>query len=187
MQGVTVDHAGCRSVTVDELSADTGDGQVCGMPQHLSCRLVRATAVRHRPVPAPDRPRLVAERRQQLAWWAARFGHLWRDAITPADVRAALAKLRRTHAASTCNHDRHALSLYRGLDGRDAPNPVRDVKPFTKPAARSERPLLRRGPAHPCGDVGSGQRMVKKSHGRLRPPRRLAAASWRSPGCGPAS
>ena len=49
-------------------------------------------------------------------------------------MRAALAELRRTHAASTCNHYRQALfSLYRGLDGRDAANPVRDVKPFTSP------------------------------------------------------
>ena len=81
-----------------------------------------------------DRPRLVAERRQQLEWWAARLGHLRRDAIMPADVRAALAELRRTHAALTCNHYRQALfSLYRGLDGRDAPNPVRDLKPFTSP------------------------------------------------------
>ena len=82
-----------------------------------------------------DRPRLVAERRQQVEWWAARLGHLRRDAITPTDVRAALADLRRTHAASTCNHNRQALfSLYRALDGRDAPNPVREVKPFTSPA-----------------------------------------------------
>ena len=82
-----------------------------------------------------DRPRLVAERRQQVEWWAARLGHLRRDAITPADVRAAFADLRRTHAASTCNHYRQALfSLYRALDGRDAPNPVREVKPFTSPA-----------------------------------------------------
>ena len=82
-----------------------------------------------------DRPRLVAERRQQLEWWAARLGHLRRDAITPAEVRVALAELRQTHAASTCNHYRQALSLlYRALDGRDAPNPVRDVKPFTSPA-----------------------------------------------------
>lgn len=81
-----------------------------------------------------DRPRLVAERRQQLEWWAAGLGHLRRDAIAPADVRAALAALRRTRAASTCNHYRQALfSLYRALDGRDAPNPVRDVKPFTSP------------------------------------------------------
>lgn len=81
-----------------------------------------------------DRPRLVAERRQQLEWWVARLGHFRRDAITPAEVRAALAALRRTHAASTCNHYRQALfSLYRSLDGRDSPNPVRDVTPFTSP------------------------------------------------------
>ena len=81
-----------------------------------------------------DRPRLVAERRQQLEWWAARLGHLRRDAIEPGDVRTALADLRRTHAASTCNHYRQALfSLYQALDGRDAPNPVRDVKPFASP------------------------------------------------------
>ena len=82
-----------------------------------------------------DRPRLVAERRQQLEWWAARLGHLRRDAIAPADMRTALAELRQTHAASTCNHYRQALfSLYRALDGPDAPNPVRDFKPFTSPA-----------------------------------------------------
>ena len=82
-----------------------------------------------------DRPRLVAERRRQLEWWAARLGHLRRDAIAPADVRAALAELRQTHAASTCNHYRQALfSLYRTLGGRDAPNPLQDVKPFTSPA-----------------------------------------------------
>ncbi len=82
-----------------------------------------------------DRPRLVAERRQQLEWWAARLGHLRRHAIATSDVRAALADLRRTHAASSCNHYRQALfSLYRALDGPDATNPVRDVKPFTSPA-----------------------------------------------------
>ena len=52
-----------------------------------------------------------------------------------ADVRAALADLRRTRAASTCNHYRQALfSLYRALDGRAATNPVRDVEPFASPA-----------------------------------------------------
>ena len=82
-----------------------------------------------------DRPRLVAERRQQLEWWAARLGHLRRHAITATDVRAALVDLRRTHAASTCNHYRQALfSLYKTLDGRNAPNPVREVSPFPNPA-----------------------------------------------------
>ena len=83
-----------------------------------------------------DRPRLVTERRQQLEWWAARFGHLHRHAITSADVRVALADLRRTHAASTCNHYRQALfSLYRALDGPDTPNPVRQVPKFPLPEA----------------------------------------------------
>ena len=85
-----------------------------------------------------DRPRLVAERRQQLEWWTARLGHLRRHAIAPPDARAALADLRRTHAASTCNHYRQALfSLYRTFDGRDAPNPVRDVPPFPNPAPQA--------------------------------------------------
>lgn len=35
--------------------------------------------------------------------------NLRRHAITPSDVRAALAELRQTHAASTCNHYRQAL------------------------------------------------------------------------------
>ena len=85
-----------------------------------------------------DRPRLVAERRQQLEWWAERLGHLRRHAITPSDVRAALAELRQTHAASTCNHYRQALfSLYKTLDGRDAPNPLRDVAPSPNPAPQA--------------------------------------------------
>ena len=48
--------------------------------------------------------RTVAEHRQQLEWWTARLGDFRRDAVTPADVRAALAELRQTHAASTSNH-----------------------------------------------------------------------------------
>ena len=42
---------------------------------------------------------------------------------------------RSAYAAPTCYHYRQALfSLFRTLDGRDAPNPVRDIKPFTSPA-----------------------------------------------------
>ena len=63
-----------------------------------------------------------------------RLGQCRRHTITPADVRAALADLRRTHAASTCNHYRQALlSLYQYLDGTDAPNPVRAVPNFASP------------------------------------------------------
>ena len=95
-----------------------------------------------------DRPRLVADPRQQLEWWAARLGHLQRETIATSDVRAALADLRKTHAASTCNHYRQALfSLYKTLDGRDAPNPVRDVAPFPNPAP--EVPSSTRTPTSP--------------------------------------
>ena len=72
-----------------------------------------------------DRPRRVAERREQLEWWVARLEHYRRDAITLAHVRGALAELRCTHAASTCNHYRQAFcSLFRGLDGRGVPKPA---------------------------------------------------------------
>ena len=81
-----------------------------------------------------DRPQLVAERRRQLTWWADRLGPRRREAITAVDVREALADLRQTHAASTCNHYRQALfSLYRILDGRGAPNPLQEVAPFPTP------------------------------------------------------
>ena len=85
-----------------------------------------------------DRPQLVAERRQQLEWWASRRGHLRRDAIAPANVRAALAALRRPARPRRANHYRQTLfSLYRALDGRDAPNPVRAVTPFTSPPPKA--------------------------------------------------
>lgn len=80
---------------------------------------------------------------------------------------------RRTHAASTCNHYRQALfSLSQAFDGRDAPNPVRDFKPFrvrlgkhagsptTRSAASSRRCRLRaarrqrEAPRRPIGGPG---------------------------------
>ena len=70
-----------------------------------------------------------------------------------------LADLRRTRAASTCNHYRQVLfSLYKNLDGRDAPNPVRDVAPFPTPAPEPRGLSVRHHPQHPRGHVGSGQR-----------------------------
>ena len=135
-----------------------------------------------------DRPRLVAERRQQLEWWVARLGHLRRDAIAATDVRAALAELRQTHAASTCNHYRQALfSLYRTLDGRDAPNPAGDVEPFTSPAPEARGlsyDVVQRILAA-MSDQGSAR--VKGQPRELRPRRRSGVVSWPSPGCGPAS
>ena len=89
-----------------------------------------------------DRPRLVADRRQQLEWWATRLGHLRRDAITTADVRAALAELRQTHVASTCNHYRQALfSLYRALDGPRRPEPGPGRQAGHEPAPPEARGL----------------------------------------------
>lgn len=82
------------------------------------------------------RPRFVRERRRQLGWWAERFPHRSRHSLEATDIRRALADLRRTHAATTCNHYRQALhSLYRCLDGPDAPNPVRHVPKFPVPQA----------------------------------------------------
>ena len=116
-----------------------------------------------------DRPRLVAERRQQLEWWAERLGHLRRHAITPSDVRAALAELRQTHAASTCNHYRQALfSLYKTLDGRDAPNPLRGRRTVPEPRPAGARALVRRDPQHPGVHVGSRQRDGQGAPARRR-------------------
>ena len=82
------------------------------------------------------RPRFVQERRRQLRWWADRFAHRSRHSLESAEIRTALAELRRSHAATTCNHYRQALhSLYRCLDGPDAPNPARGVPRFPVPEA----------------------------------------------------
>lgn len=82
------------------------------------------------------RPYFVEERRRQLHWWAGRFPHRSRHSLEPTEIRVALAELRQSHAATTCNHYRQALhSLYRCLDGPDAPNPVRAVPRFAVPEA----------------------------------------------------
>ena len=134
------------------------------------------------------RPRLVAERRQRLEWWAAGLGHLRRGAITPADVRAALADLRRTHAASTCNHYRQALfSLHWTLDCRDAPNPVRDVKPFTSPAPEARGLTYDEVGRILAAMSDQGARWSRGGPAPLRPRRGPAVACWLAPGCDPAS
>ena len=46
------------------------------------------------------RSRLAQERRRQLTWWATRFAHRSRHALTAGDIREALTDLRRTHAAT---------------------------------------------------------------------------------------
>lgn len=83
-----------------------------------------------------DRPKLKRERTYQLEWWRIRFGALRRTSIQSPDIRAALADLRTTKAASTCNHYRMALAhLWTTLDGKDARNPLRDVPVFQEPEA----------------------------------------------------
>lgn len=83
-----------------------------------------------------DRRALLKERTYQLDWWEHRFGKLRRSDITAPMIRAALAELRTTKAASTCNHYRIALShLWTTLDGKNAANPCRDVPMFEEPEA----------------------------------------------------
>lgn len=83
-----------------------------------------------------DRYKLHKERRQQLEWWIRHFPARRRADITPAEIRAALAELRQTRSASTCNKYRMALShLWSTLDGKTNRNPLRDVPQFPEPEA----------------------------------------------------
>lgn len=76
-----------------------------------------------------------ADRVREIEAWLPAFGSLVRSRITSEAIRAQLQDWRQTKAASTCNHRRTALShLFTVLDGRAAPNPVRDVPPFKEPA-----------------------------------------------------
>jgi hypothetical protein len=65
-----------------------------------------------------DRPQLRKERAYQLDWWIARIGKQRRSSLDVGTIRALLADLRTTKAASTCNHYRMALAhLWSTLDG----------------------------------------------------------------------
>lgn len=78
-----------------------------------------------------------ADRAREIKAWEPALGPMARWRITSEDVRAQLHAWRADdYAASTCNHRRTALShLYTVLDGKNEPNPVRDVPPFKEPAA----------------------------------------------------
>jgi integrase len=89
-----------------------------------------------------DRPRLQALRRVHLAWWVSRFPNRYRHTLTAPELRAALAEFAVTKiqrwpnrppalpTPATVRHYRTALySLWTALDGKDAPNSLRDVKP----------------------------------------------------------
>ena len=76
------------------------------------------------------------DRRRDLLAWIPRFGHL-RTAALPAHLpllNAQLHEWRRTLAASTCNHRRHALTnLVRVLYGRRASFDLLDLVRFAPP------------------------------------------------------
>lgn len=88
------------------------------------------------------RPRLQQERATQLAWWVARFGHRRRGSIDRAEWLGALSELAATpvtkghgktaytveRSASSIAHYRMAMfHLFTTLDGKDAPNPLREI------------------------------------------------------------
>lgn len=99
-----------------------------------------------------DRPKLQRARAVQLAWWAARFGHRARHAIARAEWMAALADLvvapiaigtrrGRVRSVSNVRHYRTAVfHLFTTLDGKDAPNPFRDI-PAPRPPDAEPRGL----------------------------------------------
>ena len=80
-----------------------------------------------------------AERRRDVAAWLPQFGHLHTLALPShlADLNAQLHDWRRTRAASTCNHRRHALlHLVRVLYGRRAASDLADLARFPLPPPR---------------------------------------------------
>ena len=90
-------------------------------------------------------------RKQHVEEWIAEFGTRQRDSITPAEIRAVLqcwrttprtsphgkAERTLTLSAASVNHRRTALMhLWTVLDGKHAPNPVRSVPQFRRPAVQ---------------------------------------------------
>lgn len=123
----------------------------------------------------------VAWRKRDLDAWRTLFGDLDRALLTSSIIRATLHRwrtegpvlrfdprhkvyraLKQPLSASACNHRRTALlHLYTILDGKDAPNPVRAVKPFPEP------------PPQPRGrDIG----FLHAALTRIRNPRQRARA-----------
>ncbi len=77
----------------------------------------------------------ISDRMRDIGYWIQRFGDRPRPTITAAEIRAALAEWRSLGAAAaTCNHRRTALMhFFSVLDGKAAPNPVRDVPKLPEP------------------------------------------------------
>lgn len=94
-----------------------------------------------------DRPTLRHARAVQLAWWEARFGHRARHSVKRHEWMTALVELAATlivngsrrgrpRSATSVRHYRTAVfHLFTTLDGKDAPNPFRDIPPPRMPDA----------------------------------------------------
>lgn len=90
------------------------------------------------------------DRKRDLNAWGDVLGMKPRAKLTRDDYRLVLQdwKLRGNHgkplAASTVNHRRTALMhLYRVLDGKGAPNPLREIPPFPEPPPEPRAVLLK--------------------------------------------
>lgn len=71
------------------------------------------------------------DRVREIRWWVTRFPDRQRNSLTALEIRTALAALRLTHAANSCNHHRTALmSFFTIMNGKSGYNPVRDVPKF---------------------------------------------------------
>lgn len=84
----------------------------------------------------------IKDRTRDLEDWRRVFGALDRRKLTQQDYQLQLQEWRlrgragKPLAASTVNHRRTSMMhLYTILDGKAAPNPLRDIKPFTEPPA----------------------------------------------------
>jgi integrase len=122
-----------------------------------------------------------ADRVADIGLWIAIFRGRRRRSITSAEIRGHRdAWLKDGYAASTVNHRLRALSnLWTVLDGRRAPNPVRDVDEAHEPDGEPRAvpfALLRRilGAITDVGLAVKGERRTKPSKTKAR----LAVMMW---------
>lgn len=80
------------------------------------------------------------DRAFHMQWWAGQLQGRKRNSVTALEIKTALAQLRKTHAASSCNKRRTALmSFYTAMNGKSGYNPVRDVPKFQEDAEPREQ------------------------------------------------
>ena len=115
------------------------------------------------------------DRRRELLAWLPRFGHL-RTLALPAHLptlNAQLHEWRRTLAASTCNHRRHALTnLVRVLYGRRASFDLLDLVRFAPPPPKPrwvDRRHIADVPAQLTPDSGTRVRLELMHWTGMRP------------------